>query len=454
MEGFADFCLGCVFYGLGIDFGLLPKSTYRIHTATRQETVESWDYQNLDSGAPAPVRVDTDPSSPVSLKYKKKTDEWTKDDFDLIKHMQVAYFGMPLAIGGLAMAFKIAGEWSEGLQPGLRLIVVQDTWYHVTALAAAVNFCIFALLYLARVVMYPNKILKEWDCPLRSNGFGLITITLMLFAFLIYDEIDVREDEKAPQFIARYVWWVGAVGHAFLTVTKFGEWIGRRLEMEHVHIQWMILPVGLGVAGLVAPLVKPFPEDNENSVGNMQIARFFYSFAWFMWITLFVVTFFKTVTTHNSDHRLRHGVFIWLAAPCILGLAEFTICLYDGFLSRDQCEAAFAEKYFIGIFIFCGLFWANLPHLGFFGRDPFGMGYWTECFALDTLAGSAALFYALTGYQVSRVLMLIALIMAAIANMTAFLHTASAMVRRRTVFTPEVKVCCFISFFACDRDQL
>ena len=67
------------------------------------------------------------------------------------------------------------------------------------------------------------------------------------------------------------------------------------------------------------------------------------------------------------------------------------------------------------------------------------MGYWTECFALDTLAACAAFFYALNGYQISRALMLIALVMAAVANVTAFLHTASAMVRRRDVFTPEVK---------------
>lgn len=437
LEGFCDFCFGCLFYGLGIQLSLIPETTYRIHTATRQETVDAWDYQNLDSGAPAPVKVDTDPTNPISLKYKKKTDEWTKDDFDIVRHMQVSYFGMPLSIGGLAMAFKLAGKWSEN--SGIRLIVVQDTWYHTVAMIAAANFAIFAVLYLIRCVMYPHKISKEWDCPLRSNSFGLITLSLMLFAFLIYDEIETSADEEATQFIARYVWWVGAASHALLTVAKFGEWIGRSLEMEHVHTQWMILPVGLGVAALVAPIVKPFPDDNENSTGNILIARFFHSFAWLMWITLFVITFFKVVTTHNSDSRLRHGVFIWLAAPCVLALAEYTICVQDSFLPRDQCEALFAEKYFIGIFVFCGLFWANLPHIGFFGRDPFGMGYWTECFALDTLAACAALFYAMNGYQTSRVLMLIALTMAAIANLTAFLHTASAMVRRRGVFTPEVK---------------
>jgi tellurite resistance protein TehA-like permease len=439
LEGFCDFCFGCLFYGVGIQFGLLPDSTYRIHTATRQETIDAWDYRFLNSNAVKPVHVDTDPKSAVSLKYQKKTDEWTKDDFDLLRHMQVGYFAMPVSIAGLALAFKVAGKWSDAFEPGSRPIVAQDTWYHVLALIAAGNFVLFGLLYLARALVYPRKIAKEWDCPLRSNSFGLITICLMLFSFLIYDEISFSADEKAPQFIGRYLWWVGAVGHALLTVAKFGEWIGRRLELEHVHVQWMIFPVGLGVAALVGPIVKPFPDDNENSVGNVLLARFFYSFAWLMWITLFVVTFFKVVTTHNSDNRIRHGVFIWLAAPCILGMAEFTICLEDNILTRDQCEGSFAEKYFIGIFIFAGLAWATLPQWNFFGRDGFGMGYWIECFGLDTLAACAALFYALNGYQTSQVLQFITLTMASFANMTAFLHTCSALVRRRGVFTPEVK---------------
>lgn len=440
MEGFLDFCLGCVFYGLGIQFGLIPDETYRIHTASRQETVETWDYMNLNAHAPEPVRVDTDPKSPIALKYKKKSDEWTKDDFDVVRNMQLTYFGMPLGLAGIALAFKLAGEWGDAFGND-RFIVVQDEWYLVLSVMAALTFSIFVLLYIARAVLYPNKILKEWDCPLRSNGFGLITITIMLFGFLLYDEInfDPNTDKEPPQVVARILWWIGAVGHAILTAIKFGEWVARRLELEHVHTQWMIFPVGLAVAALTGPIIKPFADDNSNSVGNVLLARFFYSFAWFMWIPLFAVTFFKVVTTHNSDPRIRHGIFIWLAAPCVLGMAEFTICLEEGVFSFGQCQGPLADKYFIGIFIFVGLLWATLPQWNFFGSEPFGMGYWTECFAFDTLAAIAAIFYSVNGYRISEVLEIIALSIASVANATALLHTLASIVRRHGVFTPEVK---------------
>merc|ERR1712226_107659 len=368
--------------------------------------------------------------------------------------MQISYFGMPLAIGGLAMAFKIASDWSSTFQEGgalpvgynLRTITVPDTWSHVFAFIGAFFFVAFFLLYLARLVLFPRKCQKEWDCPFRSPSFGLITITFMLYSFLVYDEIDSQDegdDEQTnPQIFARVLWWVGAVPHAIMTVMKFGEWVGRRLEFEHLQTSWMIFPVGLAVAALTAPIVGVFdttPGENGNAIGNIMIARFFYSFAWLMWVTLFVSTFFKAVTTHNSDDRLRHGVFIWIAAPCILGLAEYTICRIDGAFGQSQCDAMWVDKYFIGLFIFMGLVWAAFPHLAFFGQDEFGMGYWTECFAIDTLAGCACLFYAINGWQFSQTIQFIFLTIASIVNLAAFWHTLSAIVRERGVFTPEQK---------------
>ncbi len=46
---------------------------------------------------------------------------------------------------------------------------------------------------------------------------------------------------------------LGAITHILLTIAKFGEWVGKRLEMEHVHPTWMMLPVGCLVAAMVSP---------------------------------------------------------------------------------------------------------------------------------------------------------------------------------------------------------
>lgn len=71
-KAFVDFCLGCLFFNYGVRCGIFPDYVYRIYTQTRQETVDSWKFQFHDSVVHAPVKVDTDPRSPISLKYKKK----------------------------------------------------------------------------------------------------------------------------------------------------------------------------------------------------------------------------------------------------------------------------------------------------------------------------------------------------------------------------------------------
>lgn len=368
-------------------------------------------------------------------------DEWTKDDFDVVRNMQVSYFGIPLSLAGLAVALKVTTEWSGFVQLlDKREFDIYNEFYYVVGSLAAFVFACFIALYVAKMIMYPRKVWKEFYHPLHGSGFGAITISFLLFSFIVYDRWDNDvEGEGSSQVFARIWFWIGAVGHAILTVVKMGEWIGRSLEMEHLYVHWMMMPVGLAVAALVAPIVDPFAVDNSNAKGNLLIARFFFSFAQLMWIVLFAVTFLKAVTTPNSDPRLRHGYWIWLAAPCVIGMASFVICTSEGFLPAEQCAADFSNYFFIGIFVFLSLVYATFPIYNFFGSEQYNAGYWIECFALDTLAACAALFYAVSGYEIAETLQMIFIALASIANLTAFLHLCYGIIRRRGVFTPEQK---------------
>jgi len=454
MEAFLDFCLGCLFFGWGIRFGIIPEHIYSIHNNTCAEIKHSWDYLNLDSKAEKPEWMDTDLHSKIALKYKsKKTDEYTKDDFHVIRNMQVSYFAMPMSIAGLAVAWKVASFWLEGflqaLVPGTLFLgpftvfslASSTAWYQTFAIVAAIIFCTLLLLYMARAMIYPRKCLKEWQCPLRSGGFGMITITLMLFAFLVYDV-------TYTTVFGRVLWWIGALLHMVLTVIKFGELLGKRLEIEHVHASWLILPVGNLVAALVAPIIPALKiSDDKGSVVvdsifgpnySTELASFFFSFGFLMWIVLLTITLFKAMTTHNSDDRVRTQLFIWIAAPCVASLAFLVIESVRGNFT-PSVFAFSAQLFYVGIVFFLGLTWACMPYIGFFGRMKFGMAYWNVIFPLDTLAAAAAVYFGLTGFQIGRVLLIVFLSLASLANGLAFLHTLVALYRRREVFTPEKK---------------
>jgi tellurite resistance protein TehA-like permease len=392
----------------------------------------------------------SDPTSVISLKYKKKTDEYSKDDFDFIRHMQISYFAMPLSLAALAISFKLASDWTNGISTVLGveerdMIVHEGAFQAIASVAFLIFFLMFAL-YTLRFIMYPHKCVTDWQCPLRGNSFAMIPLCLMCFAFLFYDQIEYDQeasmagDEEAPQIVARIFFWIGAVAQVLLTVAKLGEWIARRLELEHVHPHWIILPVGLSVAALVAPMIPLFAADSDHAEGTVFIARFFQSFAVFMFLVLFTITFFKVVTSHNSDTRLRHGIFTWLAAPAVLGMSDFSVCFYSKSpIDKNECVDSFANYYFISIFMFLGILYSAMPFIGFLGKDKWGMQYWIGCFALAALSAAACLFYAVTDFRVSQTLAIIGLVMGSVANMASLLHTGVALIRRRELFVPENK---------------
>ena len=230
-------------------------------------------------------------------------------------NLHKGYFGAPLSLVGLATAFKLSSDWTTSYLPPLDSqdespLDVPSAWYKTFAVIATVVFCAFLLLYGLRLVLYFNKCAKEWDSPYASPYFGTITTALVLFAFVVYDVTDV--------VFGRVLFWTGAPLHFILTIAKFGGWIGLPCDMESLLASWLILPVGLFVSALVAPIIPAvaisdqdepwYAPEGVSSIANLELARFLSSFGWLMWITLFVVTFLKVVITHNSDDRLRHNI--------------------------------------------------------------------------------------------------------------------------------------------------
>ena len=307
LEAFFSYCVACHFFQEGIKYGLVSPNVHRVYTTIRQEFLDTWNYVHNDANTPIPERVDTDPNSKISLKYKKKTDEWTKDDFHLIRHMMPCYFAIPLSLSGLSTAFKLGSGYTNmfrGPNMDEDVLVVPDAWYQVFAVLAAVSFVLLGTLFGLRLLYHPRKCWTEWTCPQRSPSYGGITITLMLLAFLLHDEIK-SDSEQWPQKMARTVYWMAALAHSLMTVCKISEWVGLRADFEHIHPQWLIFPVGLIVAsfGVVVPFFEG--SDLHHKEANVLIARFFFSIGYLLWIAIFTLTLYKAIVGHNSDPRTR-----------------------------------------------------------------------------------------------------------------------------------------------------
>ena len=328
MEGFFGVSVGAYTIELGIRSGLVPAYIYRIYNRTRMETIETNVYRFETSDSTRPVKINTDRTNPISLQYKRKNEDWEKDDFDPIRHLHLQYFFCPLSLSTLALAFKLAAGTTD-LQFHARDAALNDTWFQVISTLSAFIFVFISFLFLAKAILHRNKVFKEGQDPTKSTGVSAIATSFMVFGFLCYDQLsDPNSNKDSPaQVLGRVFFWIGSVSQAWLTIKHVGQWIGRPMDLERIQPHWLMHSIGLGVAAFTAPVVGPFSLVDPNATATAVIARFYGSFSWTLWITLFVVSFFKVLTQPSNDNRLKHGIWLWLAAPCTLAIGDITFCL-------------------------------------------------------------------------------------------------------------------------------
>eukprot|EP00961_Rhodomonas_salina_P009726 131178-Rhodomonas_salina.4 len=134
------------------------------------------------SNAPLHHPVDTDPSSAVALKYKIRTDEWTKDDFNLIRNMQTgtenAYKGLKthtmLGTGVLLCDAVVPDRPCRRLQARLSFLHLIACPAHRTAASVAVRDVTSAVsLYIRYVLSYLALVPGVQTCvlPYRDTMF-------------------------------------------------------------------------------------------------------------------------------------------------------------------------------------------------------------------------------------------------------------------------------------------
>lgn len=91
-------------------------------------------------------------ATPLSIdyKYKTKTDDYTQADFNPIKHVKIAHFMMHLSLVGLAAAWKVASTWP--------IFHCPTGIYQAIGLFSAVWFIVWVVLYMFKMVLYPQKV--------------------------------------------------------------------------------------------------------------------------------------------------------------------------------------------------------------------------------------------------------------------------------------------------------
>ncbi|PNH09480.1 Glutaredoxin-C6 [Tetrabaena socialis] len=412
LEAALYFCVACWMFGLAIRFGFMSDGVYTTFINSKVEAEYTHEEMNrrLNEGAPQILVKSFDDAHPlkVDYKYKNKTEEMTREDFHLIKHVKLTHFVMHLGFVGLACAWRAADPLSTGL--GLPAAV----WYSI-GIASAIWYFTWVVLYLAKMAMYPKKVAKELNHNISGSCFALPWVVLVLFAFL--------ENERDPAF-AKVLFWIGAPVSLLLSIVWVGGWIAAKKELEHVNASWMMMPVANFVAAAVGPMLDSAYRD------AMQL---WFAFALLLWVALFAITLYKAFVMPDYDDRARPFLAIWVAAPAI-GAIAYLSCY--GPQSSAIAEGTGALGYGYNDFIFINLHWMAIAP--YFGRVRFDMSYWAAGFPSAAMCMCAIYYNALKPGDLSEAIAYATLFFTSWLHAILLLQTLTALIRRQ-VFVPDYK---------------
>jgi tellurite resistance protein len=259
----------------------------------------------------------------------------------------VSAFAMVMGLSGLSLAWTKFSHVTE-------LSYAQDFALAFGALAALV-FVVLALGLLRKQIQQPEKLIEEWNHPVKSSFFGAISVGVCLLSAVIFN--------YSPT-IAEFVWFFGAALHLIAMLAVLNAWVHREsLQVSHACPVWFIPAVG----NVVIPL-------GGVKLGYIEISWFFFSVGLIFWLVLLSLVMYRLMFVQPPlPDRLKPTMAIFLAPPTLAFSSWVALTSQNGSQPLDP-----AGHILIAIGLFFAIF--LLTQFKKFAKLPFFMSWWAYSF--------------------------------------------------------------------------
>lgn len=269
-----------------------------------------------------------------------------------LAHFPISFFAMVMGMTGLCIAWENA-ELTFGLPIRLENALVPFT---------AFVFCMLLILYLGKLIRYPQEVIKELNHPVKLNFFPAISISLILLSIAIL---------KSLPGLSHGLWIAGTALHLGFTLYVMNVWIHHdKFEIHHISPAWFIPVVG----NVLVPIAG-------TAHGYTEISWFFFSIGILFWLVLFTIIFYRVLFHHPLPERLMPTFFILIAPPAV------------GFISYTKLTGGLDN--FAHVLYYCGLFLTLLllTQAPRFSRLQFFLSWWAYSFPLAAITIATLLMY-------------------------------------------------------------
>ncbi len=274
----------------------------------------------------------------------------------------VSAFAMVMGLSGLSLSWT---KFAHATQ-----LTYAKNLSQVFGLLAATVFLVLILGLLRKLVQSPEKLVEEWNHPVKSSFFGAISVGICLLAAVAY---------PYSEQLAQIVWIVGATFHLFAMLAVLNAWVHREnLQAAHACPVWFIPAVG----NVVVPLAGV-------KLGYIEVSWMFYSVGLIFWLVLLSLVMYRLMFVQPPlPDRLKPTIAIFLAPPTV----AFSSWIALTGLTSGQALDPFGHI-LMGIAFFFTFF--LMTQFGRFAKLPFFMSWWAYSFpsaALTVATFNYALF--------------------------------------------------------------
>jgi hypothetical protein len=241
-----------------------------------------------------------------------------------IAHFPVSLVSSVMGLTGLAIAWQKAHR---------AFAVPAGVWMALAALASAV-FVFLIVLYVTKLLRFPEAVRGEWQHPVRVSFFPTISISLMLLATVWAD--------TAPS-LAFLLWAGGALLQLGFTLAILSSWMFHsHYDIKHANPAWFIPVVG----NLFVPIVG-------GRFASPELGWFFFSVGIVFWVVLMTIVVYRVVFHDPVPLRLQPTLFILLAPPAV-GLLHGAVLRVAARVQRPALRARRFLHLRVGLFLPAG----------------------------------------------------------------------------------------------------
>ncbi|MCD4705785.1 SLAC1 anion channel family protein [bacterium] len=299
----------------------------------------------------------------------------TKIECNRLKNFPISFFAVVLGLVGFTLVL-------QKLEPLLGFLFNIYTYALYFTLAM---FLIISLIYIAKIIKYPQEIKKEFFHPIKINFFPLLA-KIFLILSVIYLNVDM--------VYSKNFWIIGVILQFIFSIVILSIWIRHsKFEFHHLSPAWFIPIVG----NVIVPIAGV-------AHGFIEISWFFFSIGIVMWITLFIIVFNRIIFHNPIPDKLVPTFFILFAPPAIAFIA---------YVKLAGAMDSFARVlYYISLFLFVLIF----AQFNMFSKIKFYLSWWAYSFPMAAITVATILMYHETQllffkYVVFLLLIILSLIM-------------------------------------------